>query len=141
MQRHVTLFRMGALASFALSAMHIIMIRLGAPAYRFFDAGEDMARLAEEGSPVPAVVTFSIASGLAGFGMYALAGAGDIARLPLQTRILKLISAIYVLRGLVITGQIVLFFKRGYSIKSMLFSLVALLIGTTHLLAIREKKK
>lgn len=33
----------------------------GAPWYRFFGAGEKMARMAEAGSPVPAMVTAGIA--------------------------------------------------------------------------------
>ena len=47
--------------SAAASGLHIAIIFAGAPWYRFFGAGERMAKLAEAGSWRPAVVTAGIA--------------------------------------------------------------------------------
>ena len=47
-----------ALMSLAASLAHIGAILGGGDWYRFFGAGEQMARLAEAGSPRPAIVDF-----------------------------------------------------------------------------------
>ncbi|MBW3618576.1 MAG: hypothetical protein KY446_12705 [Proteobacteria bacterium] len=61
-----------------------------------------MARAAERGSPVPAVWALAIAAVLAVWAAYAWAGAGLIPRLPLMRTVLVAISAVYLLRGLVL---------------------------------------
>lgn len=92
------------LAAAALSAaaalLHLGCIVFGAPWYRFFGAGERMAQLALAGSPVPALVTAGIAAVLALWSLYALSGAGVVARLPLLRTALCLIAAVYLVRGL-----------------------------------------
>jgi hypothetical protein len=92
----------GGILSLAAALLHLAVIAGGPDWYRFFGAGEEMARLAERGSPVPAVVTVLIALLLAIWAAYAFAGAGLIRRLPLMRTALVLISAIYLLRGLVL---------------------------------------
>jgi hypothetical protein len=61
-----------------------------------------MARLAEAGSPRPVLITLAIAAVLASWAAYALAGAGLIPRLPLMRSALAAITAVYLLRGLVL---------------------------------------
>ena len=46
--------------SAAVAALHVVIVFLGAPAYRYFGAGEDMARQAEAGSLVPAAMTLAL---------------------------------------------------------------------------------
>ena len=92
-------YRLAASLSFAVAAVHLVIIFIGAPAYRFFDAGEQMARAAEAGSTLPALLTLGITIVLAVFGVYALAGAQDIPRLPFQRFALWAITGIYLLRG------------------------------------------
>ena len=82
------------------SLLHVAIIIGGADWYRFFGAGERMARLAERGSAYPAVITAFIAVVLAVWSLYALSGAGLIPRLPLLRIALFVIAAIYLMRGI-----------------------------------------
>lgn len=92
----------GGVLSAAASVLHLAVI-VGGPAwYRFFGAGEGMARMAEQGSWTPVVITLGIAGVLAVWAAYAFSGAGLIPRLPLLRTALVLISAVYLLRGLVL---------------------------------------
>jgi hypothetical protein len=95
-----------ALMSLAASLAHIGAILGGGDWYRFFGAGEQMARLAEAGSPRPAIMTGIIAAILAGWGLYALSGAGAIRRLPLVRTALVAIT-------LVLVARVVMGFFRG----------------------------
>lgn len=92
----------GGLLSALAAALHLAVIVGGPDWYRFFGAGEAMARAAERGSPVPALVTLAIAALLAVWAAYAFAGAGLIRRLPLMRLALVAISAIYLARGLLV---------------------------------------
>jgi len=92
----------GGWMSLAAAAAHIACIFGGPDWYRFFGAGEPIARAAERGSWVPALITLVIASILAIWAAYAFAGAGLIRRLPLMRSALVAISAVYLARGLVI---------------------------------------
>jgi hypothetical protein len=91
-----------ALLSAIAALLHLAVIAGGPDWYRFFGAGEEMARMAERGSARPALITLGIAAVLAAWSAYALAGAGRIRRLPLMRTALVAISAIYLLRGLVL---------------------------------------
>lgn len=89
----------GGLATGAASLLHLGIIAGGPDWYRFFGAGERMARLAARGSPYPAVVTAGIAAVLGVWMLYALSGAGVIRRLPLLRTALVLIAAVYLGRA------------------------------------------
>jgi hypothetical protein len=80
--------------------LHIGVILGGPDWYRFFGAGEGLARAAERGSPIPALITFAIAAVLTIWAGYAFSGAGLLRRLPLLRTGLVAISAVYLLRGL-----------------------------------------
>ena len=88
--------------SLAAAAAHIACIFGGPDWYRFFGAGEPIARAAERGSWTPALMTLAIATMVAIWAAYAFAGAGLIRRLPLMRTALVAISAIYLARGLLI---------------------------------------
>jgi hypothetical protein len=88
--------------SVAAAALHVAVIFGGPDWYRFFGAGEAMARAAERGSWQPVAITLGIATILAIWAAYAFSGAGLIRRLPLLRTGLVVISAIYLLRGLVL---------------------------------------
>ena len=81
------------------SLLHVGIILGGPDWYRFFGAGEGMARLAARGSTYPAVVTAGIAAVLGVWTLYALSGADVIRRLPFLRVALWLIAAIYLARG------------------------------------------
>ena len=99
----------GGCLSLIASALHLACIIGGADWYRFLGAGEDMARAAELGRIYPALYTFAIAVVLAIWAAYAFAGAGLIRRLPLMRTALVLISAIYLVRGLILVPILVLY--------------------------------
>jgi putative oxidoreductase len=89
----------GALLTGVASLLHVGIIFGGPDWYRFFGAGERMARLAARGSAYPTVVTAAIASILALWALYGLSGAGVIRRLPLLRLALVLIAVVYFARG------------------------------------------
>lgn len=89
----------GALTGLA-SLLHVAIILGGPDSYRFFGAGERMARLAAAGSPYPAVITAGIALVLGIWALYAFSGAGVIRRLPLLRLALTLIAGVYLVRGI-----------------------------------------
>jgi hypothetical protein len=93
---------LGGLLSAAAAVLHLAVIAGGPDWYRFFGAGEQMARMAERGQLTPHLVTLGIALILAAWAAYAFAGAGLIRRLPLMRTALVAITAVYLLRGLAI---------------------------------------
>ncbi|MBA2467572.1 MAG: hypothetical protein H0V46_08220 [Sphingomonas sp.] len=83
-----------------------------------------MAQMAERGSLVPAVLTLGIAAMLAVWAAYAFAGAGIIRRLPLMRTALVAISAIYLVRGLLIVPVLMKPAAPAFDIWSSLIVLV-----------------
>lgn len=80
--------------------LHIACIFGGPDWYRFFGAGEGMARAAGRGDLRPTVITLGIAAVLLIWAAYAFSGAGSLPRLPLLRTGLVVITAIYLLRAL-----------------------------------------
>jgi putative oxidoreductase len=120
----------GGIATGLASLTHVAIIIGGPDWYRFFGAGERMARQAALGSPYPAVVTSGIAATLAVWTLYALSGAGVIPRLPFLRTALVLIAAIYLARG-VLGIPVVLFVDDPYTEQlraRMLFMVMSSLI-------------
>ena len=89
----------GAMLSAAAAVMHLAIIAGGPAWYRFFHAGEKMARMAERGDPQAWIVTLGIAVVLAGFSAYALSAANVLPKLPLLRPALVAITGVYLLRG------------------------------------------
>ena len=121
--------------SAAAAALHLAVIAGGADWYRFFGAGERMARMAERELWTPALVTLGIASVLAVWAAYAFAGAGLIRRLPLMRTALVAIAGVYLLRGLVLVPMLALrpWLVDGFTLWSSLIVLgcgVAYAAGT-----------
>lgn len=127
-------FMLGAIVSFLIALLHIVIIFIGAPAYRYFGAGEEMAALSEKGSFIPMVVTSAIALVFFFFGLYAWSATGRIKRLPFRKVLLIIIAGIYLLRGSGFFIE-VLGITYGYDVpvRHAVFSLVALLTGLTYL--------
>ena len=92
----------GGVLSAGASILHVAIIVGGPDWYRFFGAGERMARMAEQGRLEPALTALAIAGLLAVWAAYAFAGAGLLPRLPFMRISLVGISVIYLARGLVI---------------------------------------
>ena len=90
----------GGILSALAAILHLAVIAGGPDWYRFVGAGEEMARMAEQGLLRPALITIAIAAILGIWSAYAFAGAGLIPRLPLMRTALVAITAVYLLRGL-----------------------------------------
>lgn len=88
--------------SVTASLLHVACIIGGLDWYRFLGAGEEMARAAERGLWMPAILTMIIASILAGWAIYAFSAAGKIIRIPLARTALVLISGVLLLRAVMV---------------------------------------
>ncbi len=97
--RNPTLVVAGA-GSLAASILHLACIAGGPDWYRFFGAGERMARMAARGHWYPTAVTLGIAAILAVWALYAWSAAGLIRKLPLLRPVLCAIAGVYLLRAL-----------------------------------------
>lgn len=125
-----------ACLSSAIALLHIAIILVGAPAYRYFGAGEEMARQSEAGSFLPALLTGIITLLFAAFAFYAFAGAQKAPRPPLLRTGLIAIGLIYLLRGLFLAPQLLGYFSNAplITVKELAFSAVSLLTGILYLL-------
>lgn len=122
----------GGWLSGAAALLHLACIAGGPDWYRFFGAGEEIARAAERGSWTPALMTAGIAAILSLWAAYAFAGAGVIRRLPLMRTALVLISAIYLARGLLVLHPPA-FNRPDLSPAFMLWSsLIVLVVGLAY---------
>lgn len=92
----------GGMLSAIAALAHIAIIIGGPDWYRFFGAGEGMARAAAQGRMMPTLITLGIATMLAIWAAYAFSGAGLIVRLPLLRTALVIISSIYLVRALAV---------------------------------------
>ncbi len=128
--------KLGGILSFAIAFLHVVIIFIGAPAYRYFGAGEDMATAAESGSAFPALLTLFLVAIFAIWGFYGLSGAGIIRRLPLLKIALILIGAVYTLRGVAVFQQLFQIATSSVEVapREIVFSLVSLVIGLAYLI-------
>lgn len=121
----------GGVLSFIAALLHIAVIGGGGDWYRFFGAGEEMARAAERGSPMPALVTLGIAAVLTVWALFAFSGAGRIARIPLLRTGLVAITAIYLGRGLLL-GPLLIGRPDTVDAFALWSSLIVLAYGLTY---------
>ena len=127
----------GAALSAIAALLHLACIVFGAAWYRFFGAGEQMARMAEAGSWQPAIVTAIIAGILLTWSAYALSGAGVLGRLPFLRTALCAITAVYLVRGL--AGFAMPLLMPGRTATFWLWSsAICLGIGLVHLIGMRQ---
>jgi len=122
------------------AVLHVAIILGGPDWYRFFGAGEEMAKLAEQGSGFPPMVTGIIALVLAIWGLYGLSGSGYIPPLPFLNVVILMISAVFLLRGLgalplvLISDDPYMQELRSKMTFMLISSVVCLLIGLCYLL-------
>ena len=91
--------KLAAAGDAVAALLHVGCIVFGAPWYRFFGAGERMARMADAGNPRAARVTSGIVLALLVWTAYALSGAGLLPPLPWSRVALFAIAGVLVLRG------------------------------------------
>jgi len=132
-KRGVGTLTAGAVLSLFIALLHLAMIPIGADAYDFFTAPARMIELAHRGSPLPALATLFVASVFALFGIYALSAADLAPPLPVRRIALIGISGIYLLRGLIVVPQLLLFIHTSeVPARALVFSLIALVIGLVY---------
>ena len=132
----MSLLKLAGVLSAAVAVLHVLIIFVGAPAYRYFGAGERMARLAEQGSATPTMITLGLTLVFGVWAAYAFSGAGLLRRLPLLGPALITIGLVYTLRGLLLGPQVVWFFsaqRAAVPRRQLAFSAAALLTGLAYL--------
>ncbi len=126
------------LHSMGVSALHLLMIPFGSQAYRFFGAGERMAREADAGLWIPHIITFIIAMVFLLFGMYAWSGTGFIRKLPFLKPVLLAITGIYILRGIALFPEVYFYFIATHPLRFIIFSGAALWIGVFYVFGLKQ---
>ncbi len=123
------------MASLIIAILHAVMIYVGPEAYRFFEAGEDMVRMANEGSWIPPAVTTGLIGIFTIFALYAFSGGRILKPLPFLRPILFLIGLIFTLRGLAVFYFLYMLIAstEPEMLKNLVFSLVSLLVGLLYL--------
>ena len=131
-QSYNTALAIGAGLSVVAALLHVACIVGGPPWYRFFGAGERIAQAAARGSWYPALATLGITFVLLAWAAYALSAAGALPALPLLKAGIVAITAVYLLRGLVLFP--VLVFKPEQLTPFVVWSsLICLGYGAVHL--------
>ncbi len=130
--RSKVLLVISAIGDLAIAGAHVGIAAIGPRAYVYFGA-VSLAAPAGRGELWPAALTFAIALVFAAWGMWAFSGAGVLRRLPLLRTVLVAITALYLLRGLVVIPDVLrLLAGAGYPLRQTVFSAVALGLGLTH---------
>ena len=131
---------LAGVSSAAVAVLHLAIVFVGGPAYRYFGAGERMARMAERGLAQPTLITFGLALLFAVWAAYAFSGAGLIRRLPLLRPALVVIGVVYTLRGVLLGPQLVWFIAgpRLLPARQLAFSAAALVTGLAYLIGARS---
>ena len=123
--------------SFGASLLHIVSIFIGAAAYRFLGAGEEMAQQVEAGSMYPHLLTLGIALVFFVFGVYALSGAQRFRRLPLLSPVLVGIGLLYTLRGLAVIPYALI--ASSLTAMDWISSAISFGIGIVHLIGSKQE--
>lgn len=125
----------GGILSLIAAVLHVLIIYQGPAWYRFFGAGERMAKLAEQGKLEPALITAAIALVLLVWALYAFSGAGLLPPFPLLDWALMGITLIYLLRG-VLPLLAMIFLPHLRTPFTWWSSLICTLYGLCHALGV-----
>ena len=115
----------------AFAVLHVVIIFVGGVGYRYFGAGENMAKAADAGELRPTVITAGLTLMFAVFGMYALSAAGRVRQLPAAKYVVAGIGVLYLLRGLLVAPQAWWAYTHPSAVPTrfVMFSGFALLMG------------
>jgi hypothetical protein len=105
----------GSVGSAIAALAHLGCIIFGGDWYRFFGAGEQMAKMADAGHWYPTVVTSIIVLVLSLWCLYGLSGAKIIFRLPLLKLGLIVISLVYLVRGVAFFAIVPMFPENSFT--------------------------
>lgn len=129
-----SLFFLAGFGSALIGVLHVVIVFVGGPGYRYFGAGEEMAQMTESGSWIPAVVTLTLSTVFFVFAAYAWSAGRFIRRLPVLRIAVLCIGAVYFLRGLSVVLDLGRLLSPGSSLtRWTLFSAIALAIGLLYL--------
>ena len=129
-----SLLTVGGSCSAVLALLHVTVVVIGPPAYRYVGAPDEFALQTEAGSTAPAVLTAMFAAIFGVWAVYGFGGARRIRRPPLVRLGLVLIAAVYILRGLSAIPEALLLLRdaSAFPPRFLVFSLVSLAIGVVH---------
>jgi hypothetical protein len=120
----------GGYFSLGFAAFQVSAIGWSARAIRYFGGP---AELRIEKPIQYGLLCLAIGVIVAIFGLYALSGAGKVRPLPLLRTVLLFVTAVYLLRGLLIIPQIPIVVKHPDLVRFVVFSGIALCVGVVHL--------
>lgn len=121
-----------AAGDLAVALLHVGIVAMGPKAYAYFGA-VSLAMAAQRGELWPSALTLAVGVVCAAWGAYALSGARLIRPLPLLRTVLTCVSALYLLRGLVVIPDLLRIFAGAeYPLRQTIFSAISLLLGITH---------
>ena len=125
----------GGALNLIIALLHVAIIFGGSGWYRFFNAPDRMAKLAEQGSILPTLSTSGITLVFLLWALYDFSGSGLIRRLPLLKTALVGITCIYLLRGLLIFPAL---FLKPEIINAVILwsSIFCLAIGFLHAMGV-----
>src|SRR5262249_30129924 len=131
--------RVAGIWSSLFALVHLAVVAAGPAGYRMMGAGEEMARLAEQGSWRPAFLTAALAAVFALAAAYAFSAARLLPRLPFLKLGLLAIGAVYTVRGLFLAPQIGVLtrFPGQMNGRQLIFSVAALIVGLIYLIGTR----
>ena len=133
---NVMLLTAGLLSAMA-AILHLGCIYFGAPWYRLFGAGEQMAIMAERGSIQPTIITLAITLVLVVWSLYAFSAAGLIIKLPFVRIILVIICVLYLLRA--VAGFYFINSPLGRTPEFWFWSSsICLLIAIVHIIGLKQ---
>jgi hypothetical protein len=128
---------LGGVLSAIAAMLHLACIVFGAPLYRFFGAGEEMAQMALAGDWYPAVAAVLMAAVLSVWSLYALSGAGVVRKLPLLRPALCAITVVYLLRGIFFV-PLMPYFPGNSMTFWMWSSAICFSFGIVHLIGLKQ---
>lgn len=136
-----------AIGCFGISVLHLVLCVAGVEVNRFFGASKEILQMVVDHDPVFYFMALGIAVLFAGFGLYALSGAGMVRRLPLRKSVLIFLGVVLILRGIAVFVELRKIIGDPGSVpwQFPFMSAVALVMGTMSLCGVvglmREQPK
>ena len=122
-------FRIGATMQFLLTVGHLLCMFDLWQMFEIYHIDQPMAQIASYWSLLPYLITIGLAICFALAGLYALAYCGDIRPLPLTRIAVWVICLLFLGRGLIGIGKVIL----NFNLLSLSSALIATLIGLCYL--------
>jgi hypothetical protein len=119
--------------SAAVALLHLAILLMGPPWYRWFGAPSLADRIEHGSALVPTLLTLAVAGVFVVWAGYGLSGAGMIRRLPLLRVGLFVIAAIYLLRGIQVVLEVPAAAQGKVPVRFAVFSAFSALAGAVYL--------